>query len=320
MQQNDSHFPDGVRPYLWNQSFLERNHIHPIVFALACLFFVFVLYQLLGGGLTFLIAGSSEITRDNVSTIRFLTMLGQLLFILVPTLLFARLLNPRLLEVFPLKPLRFSESFFAILGLIFLQQILQIYLYFQEHLPFPPELRRIIDPLREGLEEMFRGLVTADSVSELLIVLVVVAIAPAIIEELFFRGLVQSAFERAVKPKNAAMIVGIIFGLYHFNPFALLPLMALGWYFGYVRMRSQSVLIAMTAHFVNNAMAIFAVYLGMEEDLIMGTSREFDPDIAAVVAQLGMYVILFLVAFTAYLRVTARKAVEEEKSDDQISR
>lgn len=294
----------------YEDSFLVRNHIHPVLFAFVCLFIVFILYQIIGGTLTYVIVGQTEITRDNVALVRLLTLVGQTIFILLPTLLFALLVNTRLAAVFQWKMPGGLETFFAALSLLFLQQVLQIYLYFQEMIPLPEPVREILGPLRESIEEMFRAIVAAESIPELLFVILVVAVAPAVIEEMFFRGLVQYTFDRVITPVRSALIVGVIFALYHFNPFALVPLIVLGSFFGFLRYRSKSIVVAMTAHFLNNALAVLALYFGMEEDMLVGPSAGAEGEIAAVLSQLFLVGSLFALSFVAYLRFSGRSSAD----------
>lgn len=296
-------------------SFVDRHHIHPIVFAALSLFVVFVLYQLVAGTVTFFIVGSSTVTRENVTEIRLLTMVGQLICILLPTLFLARLLSTRISSVFGWRIPSVAETIYAILGLFFLQQIFQIYLFFQDLIPLPDAVRNILDPFKKMIEEMFRALVQVESLPELFFVVLVVAFVPAIVEELLFRGLIQKSLEKSLPGIQAAVLAGTIFGLYHFNPFAVIPLVGLGCYFGFLRFRSESIVIAMTAHFVNNALATIAVYFQMESEMIIGAKEAADQDIGAVVIQLFLYSSLFLLAFFAYLRSTVHLS---GKTHDQV--
>jgi hypothetical protein len=125
------------------------------------------------------------------------------------------------------------------------------------------------------------------------------------VEELLFRGLIQRSFEKSLSGLRSAVLAGTIFGLYHFNPFAVVPLVGLGCYFGFLRYRSQSIIIAMTAHFLNNALAAIAVYFQMESEMIIGAKESLDRNVGVVVVQLLLYFSLFLLAFFAYLRSTA---------------
>ncbi|HTY35989.1 MAG TPA: CPBP family intramembrane glutamic endopeptidase, partial [Bacteroidota bacterium] len=251
------------------QSFLERHAISPVLFAFICLLIVFVLYQLVGGFITLMVVGS-KVTPANVMMHRLFTMGGQILFILLPTIVCARLLDRRFSGVFPWRMPHIGESIFAVLSLMFLQEVLQIYLFFQDRIPLPQGLKDVVEPAKQMVEEMFRILVSAHGVPELMWVLLVVSITPAVVEELLFRGLVQSSFERRMKPVKAAIWTGVIFGLFHFNPFALVPLVVLGCFFGILRMRSRSMVIAMTLHFLNNGLAVIVSYFNMDDKMVLG--------------------------------------------------
>jgi hypothetical protein len=296
--------PELARPPTHDLSFVQRSNISPIAFALLCLFAIFMLYQFIGGALTFFFIGA-KVTAENVMGQRAFTMMGQAVFMLIPTLLFARLLDRRLSSVFPWRMPKVGETVFAVLGLLFLQEMFQIYLFFQDRIPLPESLRKVIDPLQQMIEETFRTLVSSHTVPELLFVILVVAVTPAIIEELLFRGLIQSSFERAVKPIWAAIITGVIFGAFHFNPFAIVPLMALGCYFGILRMRSKSIVITMTVHFLNNVTAVVVAYFQMDDKMIIGATKGPDVNMPAILAQLFLFVMLFVLSFSSYLRLTS---------------
>ncbi len=305
MSEDSQHTASVEQPAQFPLSFVERNNIHPIIFAIGCLFVIFVLYQLVAGTITVLVMGGARITRENVFSTRLFTMVGQILFIFGPSLLFARLLSVRLTDVFQWRIPTARETIYALLGLVWLQQIFQIYLFFQERIPLPDAVKQLVDPLKQMMEEMFKGLVTAQSIPELAFVLLVVAFVPAIVEELLFRGVIQSTFERLVTPLRAALITGMIFGLFHFNPFAVLPLIGLGCYFGFLRARSHSIVLPMTAHFLNNSLAVIVAYFGMEEEELVSMGVTAHPTTAAVLVQLGFFVMLFVLSLLAYLRATA---------------
>ena len=98
---------------------------------------------------------------------------------------------------------------------------------------------------------------------------VTVALVPAFAEELLFRGLVQTSFARVTGGLTAAAVTGMIFGAYHLNPFSIVPLVVLGFYFGFLVHRSGSVFVAASAHFMNNFVACAAVYLQLGDDFMI---------------------------------------------------
>ena len=103
-------------------------------------------------------------------------------------------------------------------------------------------------------------LMTAHSGKEFLGLVFVVAITPAICEEILFRGYVQRTFERTMGWKSI-LLAGFIFGLYHMQPLGLITLSSLGFVFGYFYYRSRSLFPPMAAHFTNNFLVLLMLYL-----------------------------------------------------------
>jgi membrane protease YdiL (CAAX protease family) len=295
--------PQTFSPPLPQPSFVDRYSVSPFVFAFVSLLLIFILYQVVGGLLTLLFVGT-KVTSDTVTMQRMFTMGGQFLFLLLPTLILARLLDRKYSHVFPWRMPHVGETIFAVMSLLFLQETLQIYLFFQDRIPLPDQISKFTEPARQMLEEMFRTLVSAQTVPELLFVILVVAVTPAIAEELLFRGLIQSSFERVSKPWRAAIWTGVIFGLFHFNPFSIVPLIALGIFFGFLRMRSKSMVIAMVVHFLNNVLAVFVTFLQMDDKMIIGATKGSDVNIPSILAQMVLFLMLFVVSFSSYLQLT----------------
>jgi uncharacterized protein len=295
--------PDNEQFIVGELSFVDRYTIHPLFFAFASLVFVFLFYQVGGGVLTYLIMGATTVTRDNVWTIRWLTLTGQLCFILVPTFVLARLFTTRLREVFQFRVPGLRESTLALLSLFSLQRVFEVYMYFQERVPMPEILREIIEPIKKLFEELTKVLLHADSPLELSVVILVVAVVPAVVEELLFRGLIQKIFERLMSPVVSAVLAGTIFGLFHVNPFEIVPLVGLGVFFGLLRYRSQSLLVPIAAHFFNNLMAVLATFYGMQDDTLMTATQPTTGTPLMIFEFIG-FALLFFFTFVLYLRLT----------------
>lgn len=116
----------------------------------------------------------------------------------------------------------------------------------------------------EKLMEINAEIFTSRSGWEFLWLVVVVCVTPALCEEIFFRGYVQRTFERTMDWRSV-VLVGVLFGLFHFNPLGLLTLAVLGMLLGYFFYRSRSILPPMAAHFTNNLIAVTALYRPSDE-------------------------------------------------------
>lgn len=294
---------DNDQSIVGEPTFVDRHGIHPLFFAFASLVFVFLLYQIGGGLLTFFVMGATSVTRDNVWMMRWLTLVGQLCFILIPTLLLARLFAARLRDVFQFRVPGLRESTLALLALFSLQRVFEAYMFFQNRVPMPEIFREFVEPLKKMFEELTKVLLRADSPLELFIVILVVAVVPSVVEELLFRGLIQKIFERLMSPVVSAVLAGTIFGLFHVNPFEIVPLIGLGVFFGLLRYRSQSLLVPIAAHFFNNFMAVLASFYGLLDDNLMSTAKE-TANMPVVVFELIGFGLLFFFTFTLYLRLT----------------
>ena len=95
----------------------------------------------------------------------------------------------------------------------------------------------------------------------LLFTLLVLAIVPAIGEELLFRGYLQQKLGNWLSnPHTAILITAFLFSAIHFHFQAMIPRFVLGVLLGYLFYWSNSLWLPILAHFVNNAQAVIFSY------------------------------------------------------------
>jgi membrane protease YdiL (CAAX protease family) len=100
------------------------------------------------------------------------------------------------------------------------------------------------------------------SLSGLLFNVFMIAVLPAIGEELMFRGVVQRIFTTWTKNHHWGIwISAFLFSAMHLQFYGFLPRMALGALFGYMLVWTGSMWIPMLAHFVNNLMGVLGYFL-----------------------------------------------------------
>jgi len=110
-----------------------------------------------------------------------------------------------------------------------------------------------------GLTKLFLEM---NSWSALLFNLFMIALLPAIGEELIFRGLIQRIFADWFKNKHAGIwISAFLFSAMHLQFYGFIPRFMLGMMLGYLFEWSGSLFLPMLAHFMNNAMAVLFTYL-----------------------------------------------------------
>ncbi len=141
----------------------------------------------------------------------------------------------------------------AVLGLIAITPVVQWLGGLTDTLPLPPWLQELENNNARIIEEALVG-----SGLSPLFLLAVMALTPALCEELLFRGYVHRQVERRLGPAWAVGLVGVVFGLYHLSPTKSLPLAVLGVWLGYLTWTTGSLWPAVVVHFLNNAFAVGA--------------------------------------------------------------
>lgn len=92
--------------------------------------------------------------------------------------------------------------------------------------------------------------------------LLVIALVPAVGEELLFRGLLQRLLGEWTRNIHAGVILtAFIFSAIHLQFFGFLPRFLLGLMLGYLLEITQSLWAPVFAHFVNNATLVILFYL-----------------------------------------------------------
>jgi len=182
-------------------------------------------------------------------------------------LLVRRMHTRRYVEYVRLKKISITEILLATLGAVML---MPVSIFFST---FLVESLHIPEKLLRGNDSLF----TSYTPVEFAWLVFGIAVTPAICEELFFRGHVQRTIERTLSV-HSIWIVGVVFGLFHFQPIGLASLSLLGLYFGYLYYRSKSLYPSMAAHFTNNTLALLFSYKPFAENqdwIASATSSEF---------------------------------------------
>ncbi|MCW3113893.1 MAG: family intrarane metalloprotease [Segetibacter sp.] len=110
---------------------------------------------------------------------------------------------------------------------------------------------------------------------DLLINLFIMALLPAIGEELFFRGSLQKALLRlSHKPWLAIVVSSLVFALLHGTFFKILPIFTLGLILGIVYTVTRNLWYTILIHFCNNAFAVLSVYYADRSETLKKLSND----------------------------------------------
>lgn len=151
------------------------------------------------------------------------------------------------------------------LGGMFFNALL-VYLNAQLELPgFLSELEAWMKEMEDQLMEMTMFLTDFQSVSELLIGLLVIGVLAGLGEEVFFRGVVQPKMHLYTGSYHWGIwITAFIFSAIHMQFYGFLPRMFLGALFGYLYVYSGSLIYPIVAHILNNSITVLLIYFAKQ--------------------------------------------------------
>jgi len=141
---------------------------------------------------------------------------------------------------------------------------------------------RAMEEAAAALTERF---LKADNIGELLLNIGLMALLPALAEELSFRGTLQQILadsqESRAKSHMAIWITAFIFSAVHMQFYGFIPRMLMGAMFGYIFVWTCSLWVPIVMHFTNNALAVLAYYLTANSPKLTANSTNIADTIGA---------------------------------------
>ncbi len=293
----------------------ERLHprISPVAAAFLALFGILVLYQGMGGVLTIVVLGA-DLNKIDPTQLRLMTIAGQMLFILLPTLVLSRAVYTDVTTIIRFKMPRISELALFFVGFIIITPAIQNISYIQSWIIEKlaagggafKEVKDFFDSMDKLVGDSYGNFLSAKSFFDVFIIIIAVSITPAICEELFFRGFIQKSFELKWKPAASIIVSSLVFALYHFSPYGLIPLFALSLFLGYAAYKTNSVLVPVFIHFANNLFMVILYFIVGDE--AMNARPEAGPAISSYFVFLFVNII-FLAAWLYFVKRFYKKPV-----------
>jgi len=140
----------------------------------------------------------------------------------------------------------------------------QLTYWLNRQLPLP---QWVMD-MEDSATTLIESVMQMNSPAELLLNLLVIAVLPAVGEELIFRGLIQKRLQRLfTNPHLAVWVTAIIFSAIHLQFAGFLPRLLLGALLGYLFLWTRNLWIPVAVHFFFNGAQVAAQYfMGGEVD------------------------------------------------------
>lgn len=151
--------------------------------------------------------------------------------------------------------------------------------------------------MEKQAREITALLIQYDSRWDFLKVLFVVAVLPALGEELFFRGILQNEIRYLTGNIHVAIWTSaIIFSLAHFQFLGFIPRVCLGLMFGYAYVWSGNFWVPVGLHFINNAATLIMMssYKDQYEKMSQGPADDISIPLVLFFACMSAVIVYFL--------------------------
>lgn len=216
--------------------------------------------------ISMLITGGDLSDINSIKLAQFIQSFG--IFIISPFLM-AYLWGERPLEYLRIdKAPAFTQIIPAVIIMLLAIPAINLLGEMNHAISFPESLswleNQLID-LEQRAEKLTNDMLKVNDLTGLLINLGLIAVIPALGEELFFRGIIQQVLQSKYKTDIAVWLTAFIFSAIHFQFFGFIPRMLLGALLGYLFVWSKNIWVPVAAHFSNNAAAVLFYYFKGEE-------------------------------------------------------
>ncbi|MEO0007127.1 MAG: hypothetical protein RJA20_1323 [Bacteroidota bacterium] len=158
-------------------------------------------------------------------------------------------------------------------------------LQLNQEIPMPESFKLA----EEQAELVLKGLLNMEYPSELIGNLLLIAVLPAIGEEIVFRGIVQRQLMRVISnPIAALFLAAVIFSLAHFQMEGFIPRMILGMILGWLYWKCGNLWVPSIAHLFNNGAQVLGQYLHNQGLSSVNLEDDINVPIAAALLSIVM--------------------------------
>ena len=200
---------------------------------------------------------------ENATALRWSQTLGTIFIFLLPVVLYARICHVKAMKHLGFRnTVNWKQAALAMLimlaslpGVDLLQELTRM-------LPWSKETLQKFTAAEDMYFKTVAVIARMDNLWDYIISVLVIALVPAIVEEVLFRGGVQNLLSRWFKmPIVAIVITSVLFSAVHGSYLGFLSRFALGFVLGWMYYRTGNIWLNILAHFFNNAAAVTQLYL-----------------------------------------------------------
>ncbi len=195
------------------------------------------------------------------SAFALMNSISLVLILLIPTIIFSYLAHPQPMQYLGFKKPSMAQTLsIPLLALGMLFSILIITQWITKI-----DLGAWANQLQQDRQDYESLYFKNKSIAQVLINILLVALTPAVCEELFFRSIIMRFLNTWFqKPWLALLISAVLFASVHGSVYNFLPIVLTGLLLAWVYFKTSSIILSILLHFLFNASQVLMVYFGGE--------------------------------------------------------
>ena len=225
---------------------------------------------------------------ENANLLRVLQFLSTLIMMFLPTYIYTKICHAKpWVHLGLVKKPTVAQLVMVILIVLACLPIICALQEAMKLIPFSKETLAIFQKAEDDYFKQILVIGKMNSFGEYVLSLAMIALLPAIFEEVLFRGGIQNLLSRWTKmPILSICITAAIFSFVHGSYIGFLPRFVLGFVLGWLFYRTDKLWLSILAHFINNALGVTLMYVmtKMGKPITSNSMEESFPILAGVAA------------------------------------
>jgi len=207
---------------------------------------------------------------ENANLSRAIQFISTFFAMALPAIIFSRILNRKPFRYIGFNKAISGKQVFILIVIVIIALTLGAALSeLNEMIPLSKSLAQSFKKMEEEYNKQVFALANMKTVQDYIVSLIIIALLPAIFEEMLFRGCLQPVMINITKNAFAGILItSILFSALHASFYGFLSRLALGIILGYIFYYSKNLWLPVIFHFLNNALGVTQLYALSKKGLL----------------------------------------------------
>ena len=269
-------------------------------------------------------SGEALNSPESLNFLKYFQVVQSIALFVIPPFILAHLYHGNISEYLQINRTTIPASYLiAVFMLILIVPFINFLGEINGQMKFPEAFSGIetwMKNMEDSAQIMVEKFMKVNSISGLLFNIFMIAVLPALGEELMFRGVFQRIFTRMTRNYHWGIwITAFFFSAMHMQFYGFLPRMVLGAMFGYLLVWTGTMWVPILAHFVNNTMGVIGYYL-INKGTISKDVEDWGTGSEQIPLVLFSFLAVSLLMFLLYRLEQGKTKMPVNQADSQASR